>query len=160
MLFTGVFTDNRLVIVISKYDDALKMSAEFSDDINEENVKTEACKFVQEACPGAKISPNDVLPVSGRWAYHARMLAITSRNKPGHEKCWELAKKSLDEIPNATSGQGEKPSTSLVNLEDHELSAILEKASGIANLEARYVYCMSNSVDTAGVLRHGSIISR
>ena len=147
MLFTGIFTDSRLVIVISKYDDALRMSAELSDDIKEENVKEEACKFVQEACPNAKISPNDVLPVSGRWAFHARMLATTPPHKPGHETWKKLVKKSLDEVPNATSGQEEEPSTSLVNLEDGELSAMLDKASGIANLEARYVYCMYNYVN-------------
>ena len=133
---TGVFEGNRLIIVITKFDQQ-SGSAELSDtneEITEEEAKEKTCQFVCEICPSAKISHDDVLPVSGRWAYHARMLANSSKCEPTHNRCQSNVRKCLADVPNRTCGQGEDP---YANLEDSNLSAELEKASGITVLEAR-----------------------
>lgn len=65
------------------------------------------------------------------------MLANCHPHEPAYRTYRKNVEKSLDEVPNATCGQEERPSTSFVKLEDHELSAMLEEASGIAMLEAR-----------------------
>ena len=140
---TGVFQGNRLIIVITQFDQ-VSGSAELSDtdeEITEEGVKKQTCQFVHKACPGVKFSPDDVLLVSGRWAYHARMLAVTPPHGPtqcAHDKCQGIVKRLLRDVPNSTCGQGEYPTVSFDKLGGDELSAKLEEASGIATLEARY----------------------
>ena len=134
-MFTGVFQDNRLIVVITKFDEQL---ADTDEEITEGEVKEETCQFVSKACPGATILPDDVLPVSGRWAYHARMLAMTERQKVAHQKCQDKVKKCLHDVRSQPCGEGEKLSTSLDELPDDVLSAKLEQASGITTLEARY----------------------
>ena len=151
---TGVFQGNRLIIVITQFDQ-VSGSAELSDtdeEITEETVKKQTCQFVHKACPGVKFSPDDVLLVSGRWAYHARMLAATPPHGPtqcAHDGFQARVKRLLRDVPNSTCGQGEDPNVSFDKLGDAELSAKLEEASGIATLEARYfkfhillVYCI------------------
>ena len=153
---TGIFDDNRLIIVITKFD-LVRVSQsedyteeettediteeiveETAEEITEDKVKEAACLSVSNACHGAKISPDNVIPVSGRWAFHARMLARSHPGSTNHKRCRQIVMKCLGEVCDLTCGQGEKPSTSLVKLEDHELSARLEEFSGIANLEVRY----------------------
>ena len=135
---TGVFHDNRVIIVVTKFDEVNRSSDPDEDEVTEEKVKEEACQFVCEACPGAAISPGDVLPVSGWWAYNARMLANTGPQVPTHNRCLVAVKKCLHEVPNSTCGQGEDPNMSLDKLGYDELCAKLEEASGIVTLEARY----------------------
>ena len=127
-----------MIIVITKFDEVNRSSDPDEDEVTEEKVKEEACQFVCEACPGAAISPGDVLPVSGWWAYNARMLANTGPQVSTHNRCLVAVKKCLHEVPNSTCGQGEDPNMSLDRLGDDELSAKLEEASGIVTLEARY----------------------
>ena len=143
MLFlTGVFHDNRVIIVITKFDEVNRSSDPDEDDeVTEEKLKEETCQFVSKACPGATILPDDVLLVSGKWAYNARMLANTGPEEPNHHRCQDAVKRCLRDVPNATCGQGENPSMSLDKLGDDELSAKLEEASGIIALEARYSGC-------------------
>ena len=135
---TGVFRDNRVIIVITKFDLVNQSSDSDDDEVTAGKVKEETCKFVSKACPGATILPDDVLPVSGWWAYNARMLANTAPEEPIHNRCQANAKKCLRDVPNATRGQGEDPNMSLDKLGDDELSAKLEEASGIITLEERY----------------------
>lgn len=134
-MFTGVFQDNRLIVVITKFDEQL---ADTDEEITEGEVKEETCQFVQKACPGATISPNDVLPVSGRWAYYARMLAMTGRQEPTHQRYYNEVMRCLHNVRGQPCGEGEKLNTSLDPLTDDELSAKLEEASRITTLEARY----------------------
>ena len=146
MNFIGVFEGNRLIIVITKFDQQ-SGSADLSDTwvkITENDVKEQTCQFVRKICPTAKISHDDVLPVSGRWAYHARMLASTPRHHAMHSKYEENVKKCLCAGPNPTRGQEEDLYTSLDEYEDHELSKKLEEASGITMLEERYSKFMCN----------------
>ena len=156
---TGIFADNCLIVVITKFDlvrvsqsedyTEEETSEDVTEEITEDKVKEATCLFVSNACDGAKISPANVIPVSGRWAYHARMLAYHARMLAGshpesknHKKCRQTVVKCLqsDEVCDLTCGQGEELSTSLFKLEDHELSAKLEELSGIANLEVRYIF--------------------
>ena len=139
-LFTGVFQGNRLIVVITKFDLQSDSANLFytEEEITEEHVKKQTCQFVQEACAGVDISPDDVLPVSGRWAYWARMLANTGPHELTHYRCHAAVKRCLYDVPNSTCGQGEDPNMSLDKLGDDELSAKLEEASGIAALEERY----------------------
>ena len=155
---TGVFQSNRLIIVITQYDQ-VSGSSELSDtdeEITEEGVKKQTCQFVHKACPGVKFSPDDVLLVSGRWAYHARMLAVTPPHGPtqrANEKFQATVKRLLRDVPNTTCGQGEDPTVSFDKLGGDELSAKLEEASGIATLEARYFkFHTSKTNDLQGAL--------
>ena len=142
---TGVFDDNRLIIVITKFDlvrvsqseDITEETEDPAEEITEDKVKEATCRSVSNACYGARISPDNVIPVPGTWAYHARMLAKVNLQSRNREKLRKIVVKGL-EVCDITCGQGEKPSTSLVKLGDHELSAKLEGFSGITNLEARY----------------------
>lgn len=136
-MFTGVFQGSRLIIVVTQFDRVNEHSDpddDPDDEITDERVKEQTCQIVRKACPEAKISHDDVLLVSGRWAYHARLLATTPSLAPTHSKCQEDVKKFLRALPNLTRGQGED----LDKLKDETLSEKLEKASGIATLEARY----------------------
>lgn len=135
---TGVFCDNRVIIVITKFDLVNQSSDPDEDEVTEEKVKEETCQFVSKACAGVDISPDDVLPVSGRWAYNARMLANTGPEEPNHHKFQTIVKSCLGDVPNATRGQGEDPNMSLDKLGDDVLSTKLEEASGIITLEERY----------------------
>jgi len=128
-LFTGVFQDNLVIVAIPKFDQQ-SMSAVFSDtkeEITEGEMKEETCQFVREACTGVDISPDNV---SGRWAYHARMLAMTDPKEVMRQK--HNVKKCLHNVQGQACGEGEKLSTSLDEL---PVSAKLEEASG---MEARY----------------------
>ena len=139
-IFIGVFEGNRLIIVITKFDQQSE-SAELSDteeEITQEVAKEQTCQFVREIYPSAKISHDDVLPVSGRWAYHARMLASSRPHHALHSRYQDNVKKCLLIAPNPIRGQGEDSHTSLDEFEDNELSTKLENVSGIAVLEERY----------------------
>ena len=141
---TGVFEDNRLIIVITKFDlvhvsqsedyNEEETTEKITEEITEEKVKAATCLYVSKACQGARISPANVIPVSGRWAFHARMLAVNRKHESSRRKCRQNVERCLAEVPSPTCGQEERPST---RLEDKELSAKLEIASGIANLEVR-----------------------
>ena len=143
---TGVFDDNRLIIVITKFD-LVRVSQsrciteqttpDPAEEITEDKVKEETCLSVSKACDGAKISPDNVIPVSGNWAFHARMLAKLNPQSSKYELVRKIVVRDL-EVCHETCGQGEKPSTSLVRLGDHKLSTKLEEFSGITNVEARY----------------------
>ena len=143
-MFTGAFKGNRLIIVVTKFD-LVSQSAKDSDtceEMTEEKVKKQVCQFVHKAC-GVEFSNDDVLVVSGKWAYNARMLAMTPEHGPAptqsaYKKYQANVKKYLRDVPNATCGQGEHPNMSLDKLGDDELSAKLEEASGIITLEERY----------------------
>ena len=143
-MFTGVFKGNRLIIVVTKFDLALNLAkdADPPEEMTEEKVKKKVYQFVHKNC-GVEFSSDDVLVVSGSWAYNARMLDMTPPYGDGptqqaHQKYLNAVKKCLRDVPNATCGQGEDPNMSLDKLGDDELSAELEKASGIITLEARY----------------------
>ena len=125
--------------MITKFDEQSK-SAQLSDTEEEitGKVKEQTCQFVREACAGVDISPDDVLPVSGRWAYHARMLAMTPPKHPNNNRCRANVKTCLRDVQGQPCGEGEKLSTSLDVLSDDVLIAKLEEASGITTLEARY----------------------
>lgn len=137
---TGVFEDNRLIIVITKFDLVhVSQSEDYSEEevteeITEEKAKAATCLYVSKVCQGARISAANVIPVSGRWAFHARMLARNCQHESSRRKCRQNVERCLAEVPSPACGQEERQST---RLEDNELSAKLEIASGIANLEVR-----------------------
>ena len=127
--------------MVTKFDRTSK-EARLSDppeEMTEEKVKKQVCKFIHKAC-GVEFSNDDVLVVTGIWAYYARMLATIPPYGPtqlAYTKCYENMKRCLHDVPNATCGQGEDPNVSLDILGGDELSAKLEKASGIVTLEER-----------------------
>ena len=112
--------------------------SDIDEEITKEYVKRKTCQFVHEICPSAEISHEDVLPVSGRWAYYARMLAISDASLFSHARYYDNVRKSLREVPNPTCGLEDDPYTCLDKLGDDVLSAKLEDASGITTLEERY----------------------
>ena len=137
-----MFNGNRLIIVVTKFDQTIESAKGLDppEEMTEEKVKKEVCQFVHETC-GIEFSNDDVLVVSGSWAYTARMLATTPPYGPtqkAHQRYQTNVKACLHVVPNATCGQGEHPNMSLDKLGDDELSAKLEEASGIITLEERY----------------------
>ena len=139
ILFTGVSKGTRLIIVVTKFDQAIQSAEDFDlyEEITEEKVKKQVCQLVHKTC-GVEFSNDDVLVVSGIWAYNARMLANTGPEVPTHDRYQKSVKNCLCDVPNATCGQGEDPCMSLDKVGDDVLSAKLEEASGIITLEERY----------------------
>ena len=93
--YTGIFGDNRQMVVITKFDLVRVSQLEdySEEETTEDEVKEAACLSVSYACDGAKISPDNVIPVSGRWAFHARMLARSMEGPPARD--WYNINKQL-----------------------------------------------------------------
>ena len=133
----GVFEDRRLIIVVTQFDRTTEPDST-DEEITVEKVQEEVCQSVHEACPDAKISFDDVLPLSGVWAYNARMLAMSGQDEPGHSTCREAVVRCLSNYQSSPCGQGESPSSSLSKRSDDQLVKELLGISRITNLEARY----------------------
>ena len=73
-MLAGVFEDRRLIIVVTKFDRTVDPD-DTDEKITVEKVQEKVCQSVREACPDAKISFDDVVPLSGLWAFQAQMLA-------------------------------------------------------------------------------------
>ena len=136
MLLTGLYKGISLIVVITQIDRVIESAGYFDTDeeITVEQVKKQTCQFLREVCPTVVISHDDVLVVSGRWAYLARMLANTYPHESTHSSCRLAVIRCLNSARNID----ESPNMSLNLLPDNELSAKLEAASGIAALEQRY----------------------
>ena len=138
-LLAGVFEDRRLITVVTQFDRTVEPDGIDEEEITVEKVQEKVCQSVREACPDVKISVDDVLPLSGLWAYHARMLAMSHPDKPEYSLYRKSVERSLSRYRSLPCGQGESPSACLTKLSDDQLVKALLDSSGFASLEARYV---------------------
>ena len=137
-MLAGVFEDRRLIIVVTHFDRTAEPDG-IDEGITVEKVQEKVCQSVRKACPDVKISVDDVLPLSGLWAYHARMLAMSHPDKPEYSLYRKSVERSLSHYRSLPCGQGESPSACLTKLSDDQLVKALLDSSGFASLEERYV---------------------
>ena len=130
----GVFEDRRLIIVVTKFDQIIEPDGT-GEEITVEQVQEAVCQSVSEACPNVKISVDDVLPLSGMWAYNARMLAISHADEPGYTACRDCVVRILSN--HSPCGQGESPSSYLSKRSDDQLVVQLMDISRLSSLEER-----------------------
>ena len=138
MLLAGVFEDRRLIIAVAQFDRTIQLD-DTNEEITVEDVREKVHQLVSEACPDVTISCDDVLPLSGLWAYSARML-MSHPNGPEHSKYRRNAESYLRQYQSLPGGQGESQSSSLTSRNDDELVEQLLDVSRFASLEARYDY--------------------
>jgi len=133
----GVFEDRRLIVVVTQFDKTMEPDGS-GEEITVKKVQEEVCQSVREACPDVNISCDDVLPLSGLWAYHARMLTCQS-DELEHRRCRKEVERCLQNYHSLPRGQGESVSSGLTVQKDDELAKTLLDASEFASLEARFV---------------------
>ena len=134
-LFAGIFENKRLIIVVTCFDRLLVPDGT-GEEITAQKVQEHVCQSIKKACPHAKISCDDVLPLFGLWAYHARMLATCHPEEPGYTQCRECVEYCLSQYQSLPRGQGESQSSCLSELSGDELAKQLLDVSGFASLEA------------------------
>ena len=137
-MLAGVFEDRRLIIVVTHFDRTAEPDG-IDEGITVEKVQEKVCQSVRKACPDVKISVDDVLPLSGLWAYHARMLAMSHPDEPEYSLYRTSAEKYLSAYQSFPCGQGENQSKCLENQSDDELATKLLDVSQFASLETRYI---------------------
>ena len=133
-----MFEDERLIIVVTQFDVATQPD-DSGEDIPAEEVQEDVCQFVSEACPDVKMSRDDVLPLSGLWAYNARMLTCHPDGRQ-HSTYRTSVERSLSICPSIPRGEGESRS-SFLGARDDELAEKLLEFSLLNSLEARYNNC-------------------
>ena len=137
-MLAGVFEDRRLIVVVTQFDRTVEPD-DTDEGITVEKVQEKVCQSVRKACPDVNISVDDVLPLSGLWAYHARMLAMSHPDEREYSKYRRKAEKYLSDYQSFPCGQGENQSTCLRNQSDDELATKLLDISRFASLEERYI---------------------
>ena len=144
----GVHKDKRLTIVLTQLDLAVQPD-ESGNQMTAEKVKGKALQFLSEKFPDIQISGDDVLPLSGLWAYNARML-MSHRDEPQYSMYKKSVEKCLSNCPSLPGGEGESQSSFLARHSDDELARVLLDASQLHTLETRYnnyIDCLHSKVD-------------
>ena len=138
-MLAGVFEDRRLIIVVTKFDRTVDPD-DTDEKITVEKVQEKVCLSVREACPDAKISFDDVVPLSGLWAFQAQMLAMSQPDdEDGYRRHRDRVVRSLSQYQPFPCGQGESLGSALAKQSDDQLVQALVDASGLAGLKERYV---------------------
>ena len=127
--FADVLQSNRLVVVVTKFDE-FYTAVDESQCLSEEEIKSEVCASVTKATGGAQLPKENVIPICGLWAYTAKQLACNPHNE-------ELQKKARKYLKKYGEAQAE-------DIPGSELARLLEKASNIALVEKRYVRFLLN----------------
>ena len=130
-LFVGVFSQNRLLIVVNKLD-RLCFSGIDEADVTWVEVAEKVHKYIKKICACSDDDDDDddkdipkkaVIPICSKWAYEAQML----KQDPTSEKIRRSVKVSLNNIPsNETTPEGSE-----------ELADSLLDFSNIMELEKR-----------------------
>ena len=120
----GVFTDRRLLVVVTHFD--VSYTQEMEDQVlSQDQVREEVYKAVKSATEGTvSLTKDDIVLVSGMWAYVARKLLYTHDDDPSLKS---EAKDYLMEF-------GTNPS---IAISTQDLAQQLEEASGITSVEQR-----------------------
>jgi len=137
-LLAGVFEDRRLIIVVTQFDRTVEPDGIDEEEITVEKVQEKVCQSVREACPDAKISFDDVVPLSGLWAFQAQMLAMSQPDdEDGYRRHRDRVVRSLSKYQPFPCGQGESLGSALAKQSDDQLVQALLDASGLAGLKER-----------------------
>ena len=122
----GIFKEGRLIIVMNKLDQIT----------SGENIRERVCKYIQDKvchCEAKDIPREAVIPVYGKWAFEARMLAGDQSNERK-----ETVAQILSQRSSQPCGQGEDHKKVLVEMPSEDLAKELERISSITILERRY----------------------
>ena len=120
----GVFTDRRLLVVVTHFDVSY---TNMMDDqvLSQDEAREEVYKAVKTATKGnISMTKDDVVLVSGMWAFAARKLLYTHDEDPN---LMRTAREYLMDF-------GINPSTATST---QDLARQLEEASGITSVEQR-----------------------
>lgn len=112
-------------------------------EITVQEVYAKVHQLVSEACPHVKISRDDVLPVSGLWAYNARML-ISHPDGPERDNYRRSVEWYLSQCQSLPCGQGESRISHFTRKSDDELAKQLLDVSGLDSIEKRYNIMYNN----------------
>ena len=137
-LITDVFRDQRLVIAVTHFD-IFHKSFVPHDKIPADEIKQKVCKTIKSAV-GIDFPQDLVIPVCSTWAQFAQQL----RYKPRDEKSKTTALRCLDDYDEDPRGQAE----GIESLDPVHIADRLEKASGILEIEQRYVSQRINESQT------------
>ena len=140
-LCAGILEGRRLIIVVTQFDRTYGPN-NTGEEITVQEVYEKVCQLVSEACPDVKISCDDVLPVSGLWAYNARML-MSHPDGPEHDNYRRSVEWYLPQCQSLPCGQGQSWSSYFTDKSDDELAKQLLDVSGLASIEERYNNCLA-----------------
>ena len=120
----GVFTDRRLLVVVTHFDVSYTNMME-DQVLSQDEVREEVYNAVKTATEGTvSVAKDDIVLVSGMWANAARKLLYRC-DDDSHLKC--KAQNYLEDF-------GNNPST---DISTQDLARQLEEASGITSVEKR-----------------------
>ena len=125
------------MIVVTQFDRTVEPD-DTDEGITVEKVQEKVCQSVRKACPDVNISVDDVLPLSGLWAYHARMLTCQSEELE-RQRCRQDVERCLQNYRSLPCGLGKSLSSQLTVQNGDEPAKTLLDASEFASLETRYV---------------------
>lgn len=138
---TGIFKEQRLIVVINKLDEVCSKSnyydSEDEDQLTKADVIKRVQKFIQKVCdcPIEDIPKDVIIPLYGMWAYKARMLRKEPKEAKRRKAVIDILSRRIDQ----PSGQGEHPEVCYTQRSVTELVEELEECSGILELENRLV---------------------
>ena len=123
----GIFKEGRLIIVMNKLDQIT----------SGEDIRKKVCEYIQDKvcrCEAKDIPREAVIPVYGKWAFEARMLAGDQSN----DRRKETVARILSQRSSQPFGQGEDCGKVLAEKPSEDLAKELEQISNITILERRY----------------------
>lgn len=132
-LISDAISDDRVVIVVTKFDEMYGPNNKLGDVATEDEVKDEVCRSIEKAAK-VNISPKNVITLSGLWGLESRELLSPKCDM----KLKEAAAFHLSTLPDEKRGQEESELMTLMSIHHKTLSEMLEKASNIKALEERY----------------------
>ena len=125
-IYSDVFSDNRIVIAVNKYDHYLEDMSGMSQPWQEKqqpDLKQKVCDQIK-ARIGHKCPPEFVVPVSGKWAVYAQNL----KHYPNNEKWKKKVIECLSMVPEQLREESDPENQ----------AKLLESSSGISELGDRY----------------------
>ena len=145
LINTAALRDGRLAVGVTKFDtiysNKSRKRARRAAPTTVENVRANLVTSIKEAT-GTVVSDDTIIPLCGEWALAASKLASCLISDPNDEKQKRLedAAEDLEDYPHLSlpGGQEQSPKDAIKNLEPMALIDHLEKASGVADLKARY----------------------
>lgn len=144
-LCSAALKDGRLAVGVTKFDtiycNKSRKRARRAATTTVEKVKENLVNSIKEAT-GTVVSDDTIIPLCGEWALTASRLANCLISDPTNEKQERLedAAEALESYPHLSlpGGQEQSPKEAIKSLQPMALIDHLEKASGVADLKARY----------------------
>lgn len=130
-MFTDVFTNNRLVVAITHFDQYFEKDPDDPDVLSAKCLKDAISNKIKKEV-GVSISHSQIVPLCGEWAFTARQLKIHPDDENQRKKAVKYLRSYHNHGP-----QGQDGKFSAVPVK--EMVRVLEEASGIIQLEVQYV---------------------